>query len=83
MGVHVGHKKKKKADALQWNRRLAKHEYVERRIPFGVHTGKKIMDLPLGYIKWGIFNLNGDFTEWAEMFAREYQRRDRLNLIKK
>jgi hypothetical protein len=66
------HKVKKKLAAYEWNRRLAKHEYTERRITFGMHTGQMIKDLPIAYIKWGVLNLN---TEWAEFFARELVRR--------
>lgn len=80
MGVHVGNKVKKKQGAIEWNRRLARHEYTERRLTFGLHTGTKILDLPLDYIKWGIINLNGEFTPWAEMFARELQRRRAIKL---
>lgn len=68
------HKVKKKLSALEWNRRLSKTEYTERRVTFGMHTGKMIKDLPEDYIKWGILNLD---SYWAEFFARELQRRDR------
>lgn len=72
MGVHVHNKIKKKNNAVEWNRRLSSTEYTERRITFGVHTGKMIKDIPISYIKWGILNFDG---AWAEMFARELQRR--------
>ena len=67
------HKVKNKLEAIQWNKRLASHEYTERRITFGMHTGRMIKDIPIDYIKWGILNLN---EQWASYFARELQRRD-------
>ena len=67
------HKVKKKLGAIQWNQRLAAHEYTERRITFGMHTGKMIKEIPIAYIKWGILNLN---EVWASYFARELQRRE-------
>lgn len=70
----VKDKVKKKLSALEWNRRLSKTEYTERRLTFGLHTGKMIKEVPITYIKWGVLNLN---DVWAEMFARELQRRDR------
>jgi hypothetical protein len=70
----VMHKVKKKLGALEWNRRLSKTEYTERRLTFGLHTGKMIKDIPTDYIKWGVLNLD---SYWAEFFARELQRRDR------
>lgn len=70
----VMHKVKKKLSALEWNRRLSKTEYTERRLTFGLHTGKMIKEVPISYIKWGVLNLD---TYWAEFFARELQRRDR------
>lgn len=60
--------------AVEWNSRLKKSEYTERRLTFGMHAGVMIKDLPLEYIKWGIQKLE---TTWAEQFARELQRRDR------
>lgn len=69
----VKDKIKKKMNAIQWNRRLNENEYTERRITFGAHTGKMVKEIPLSYIKWGI--LNFDNGPWAEMFARELQRR--------
>jgi len=65
-------KVKKKLGAHEWNRRLGVHEYTERRITFGIHTGKMIKEIPISYIKWGILNFQGI---WAEYFAREFQRR--------
>lgn len=70
--MNVKNKVEKKLNAIQWNRHLASHEYTERRITFGCHTGKMIKDIPISYIKWGILNFEG---AWAEMFARELQRR--------
>ena len=68
------HKVKHKLSALEWNRRLSKTEYTERRVTFGMHTGTMIKDLTISYIKWGVLNLD---SYWAEFFARELQRRDR------
>ena len=70
----IKHKVKKKLSALEWNRRLSKTEYTERRLTFGQYTGTQIKDVPIGYIKWGVLNLD---SYWAEFFARELQRRDR------
>jgi hypothetical protein len=67
-------KVKKKLSALEWNRRLSKTEYTERRVTFGRYTGTQIKDVPTDYIKWGILNLN---EHWADFFSRELQRRDR------
>jgi len=69
----IMHKVKKKLSALEWNRRLSRSEYTERRITFGMHTGKMIKDLPIDYIKWGVLNLDNN---WADFFSRELQRRD-------
>lgn len=66
-------KVKSKLEAIQWNKRLASHEYTERRLTFGMHTGRCIRDLPTDYLKWGILNLN---EQWASYFARELQRRE-------
>ena len=74
--MQFGNKVRKKINALEWNRPLRSHEYTERRLTFGSYTGTMIKDLPVSYIKWGIVNLDGSFTEWAEMFARELQRRN-------
>ena len=73
MGVDVHYKKTKKENAVIWNRALAKHEYTERRITFGVHTGKMIKDIPTNYLTWGAINLKGD---WSDMFIRELRRRN-------
>jgi len=59
--------------AILWNEKLSKNEYTQRRLTFGQYVNVMIRDLPRDYIEWGILNLN---TEWAEMFARELQRRD-------
>jgi uncharacterized protein (DUF3820 family) len=61
--------------AKTWNNQLKINEYTQRRLTFGKHVGIMIRDLPLDYIKWGILNL-GPNNDWAEMFARELQRRD-------
>jgi len=58
--------------ALEWNQHLNNSEYTQRRLTFGMHTGKMIKDLPLTYLKWGIQNLD-DY--WADYFSREFQRR--------
>lgn len=60
-------------EAIEWNSKLAKSEYTQRRMTFGAYTNVQIKDIPDSYIKWGILNLN---TEWATMFARELQRRE-------
>jgi hypothetical protein len=73
MGVHVHHKKTKKENAIQWNKVLAKHEYSERRITFGIHTGKMIKDIPTDYLTWGAINLG---SNWSDMFIRELRRRN-------
>jgi hypothetical protein len=73
MGVHVANKKTKKENAVQWNRQLAKHEYTERRLTFGIHVGKMIKDVPVNYLTWGAINLNGD---WSDMFVRELRKRN-------
>ena len=67
-------KLKKKIEAKIWNKSLAKNEYTQRRLTFGQFAGKMIKEVPLSYIKWGI--LNFEDGAWAEMFARELQRRD-------
>lgn len=63
---------KSKMTALQWNKHLAISEYTQRRITFGMHTGKKISELPISYLKWGILNLD---DTWADYMSRELQRR--------
>ena len=63
----------KKLSAIRWNRELKSNEYTQRRLTFGKHIGVQIKDLPIDYIKWAIVNFNNQ--EWAEMFARELQRR--------
>lgn len=68
----IKNKVEKKLNAIQWNKRLNENEYTQRKITFGLHTGKMIKDIPLSYITWGVLNFDGD---WAEMFARELQRR--------
>jgi len=68
----IKNKVEKKMNAIQWNKRLNENEYTQRKITFGLHTGKMIKDIPLNYIKWGVLNFDGN---WAEMFARELQRR--------
>ena len=70
--THVQDKVRKKLTARQWNRYLAVTEYTERRLTFGMHTGKMIKDLPLDYLKWGVLNLD---DLWADYFSRELQRR--------
>jgi hypothetical protein len=60
--------------AITWNTRLAISEYTRRRMTFGRYLGVQIKDLPQNYIEWGILNLP---KEWAEYFAREWQRRQR------
>jgi hypothetical protein len=72
--ANVHNKTKKKLRAVDWNCRLSRTEYTERRITFGLHTGKMISEIPISYIKWGILNLD-DY--WADFFRRELQRRDR------
>ena len=59
--------------AILWNEKLSVNEYTQRRLTFGRYVNVMIRDIPRDYIEWGILNLN---TEWAEMFARELQRRD-------
>jgi len=56
-----------------WNLKLSSAEYTQRRLTFGEYANVMIRDVPTDYIKWGILNLN---TTWAEMFARELQRRE-------
>lgn len=63
---------KSKLSAIEWNNRLHSNEYTERRITFGKYLGKMVKDIPVSYIKWGILNFEG---AWAEIFARELQRR--------
>ena len=60
--------------AIDWNRGLKANEYTQRRITFGQYAGTMVKDIPIDYIKWGVLNFNG---AWAEMFARELQRRDK------
>lgn len=62
-----------KIQAIQWNSRLGKHEYKERKMTYGRYVNRMIKDLPLGYLKWGILNLED--TQTAEYFAREIQTR--------
>ena len=64
---------KSKMSALEWNRRLSVTEYTERRLTFGMYSGRMIKDLPKDYLKWGILNLN---NYWADFFSRELQRRE-------
>lgn len=66
-------KVERKLEAVRWNNKLISTEYTQRRLTFGRYINKQIKDIPMDYIKWGILNLN---THWAEMFARELQRRD-------
>ncbi len=70
--MQLKNKVKRKMNAVEWNRRLNSNEYTQRRITFGRYTGTQIQDIPISYIKWGILNFEG---AWAEMFARELQRR--------
>jgi hypothetical protein len=65
---------RKRKNALIWNEKLSINEYTQRRITFGKYTGVMIREIPIDYIKWGVMNLN---TEWATMFSRELQRRDK------
>ena len=67
-------KLKKKIEAKIWNKSLAKNEYTQRRLTFGMWAGKMIKEVPIEYIKWGILNFKDG--AWAEMFARELQRRE-------
>lgn len=64
---------KSKMSALEWNRRLSVSEYSQRRLTFGMYTGKMIKDLPKDYLKWGVLNLN---SHWADFFSRELQKRE-------
>ena len=64
---------KSKVSALQWNCRLAQHEFRQRRVTFGMFTGKMIQELDTGYLTWGTMNLD---EYWATQFARELQQRD-------
>jgi uncharacterized protein (DUF3820 family) len=66
-------KLKKKVEARKWNQSLASNEYTQRRLTFGMWAGKMIKEVPIEYIKWGILNFKDG--AWAEMFARELQRR--------
>lgn len=70
--MQVRNKIERKMTATKWNSQLTVSEYTQRRMTFGMHTGKKISELPLSYIKWGILNLD---DLWAGYFARELQRR--------
>lgn len=72
--MELKQKVKSKINAWEWNARLSKDEYTERRITFGRYVGTMIKDIPIGYIKWGIINFKSG--AWAEMFARELQRRE-------
>lgn len=62
--------------AQQWNARLGKHEYKDRRMVYGKYVNKRISELPLGYLKWGILNLEDIQT--AEYFAKELQSRGEI-----
>jgi len=62
-----------KMQALQWNASLGVHEYKERRMTYGKYVNRKISELPIGYLKWGILNLED--TRTAEYFSREIQTR--------
>lgn len=59
--------------AIQWNSHLGKHEYKQRKMTYGKYANRKISELPIGYLKWGILNLED--TQTAEYFARELQTR--------
>lgn len=47
--------------------------YAYTRMPFGVHRGKYMKDVPDGYLKWGVIHCADRAT--ADMFSIELQRR--------
>ena len=47
--------------------------YTHTRMPFGVHRGKYLKDIPVEYLKWGVINIQDRAT--ADMFSIELQRR--------
>lgn len=47
-------------------------EYEWTKMPWGKHRGKPLRDIPDGYLRWGIMNLDAGM---ATMFATELQRR--------
>ena len=73
LGKLMKNKIKSKVSAQQWNRYLAQHEFRQRRVTFGMFTGKMIQELNTEYLKWGTMNLD---EYWATQFARELQQRD-------
>jgi uncharacterized protein (DUF3820 family) len=64
-----------KLRAIEWNNRLGKHEYKQRRLTFGMYMGRKIEDLPMPYLKWAIQNLTAG--ELVDYLIRELQSRDK------
>lgn len=47
--------------------------YAYTRMPFGVHKGKYLKNIPDDYLKWGVLNMKDRAT--ADMFSIELQRR--------
>jgi hypothetical protein len=48
--------------------------YAYTKMPFGVHKGKFLKDIPDDYVRWAVVNIQDRAS--AEMFAIELQRRD-------
>ena len=63
--------------AQQWNAHLGKHEYRQRKMPWGKYVNKKIEDLPLDYLKWAVINFEAG--ELRDYLTRELRRR---NIVK-
>lgn len=47
--------------------------YAYTRMPFGVHRGKYLKNIPDDYIKWCVINISD--RAQADMFSLELQRR--------
>lgn len=70
--IQTRSQEQKRQAAEEWNSKLAKNEFTQRRLTFGKYVNVQIKDLPTEYITWGILNLK---EYWAEHFSRELQRR--------
>lgn len=65
--------KQREQRAKRKERQRAKAASGEGAIPFGKHKGKKITDVPTGYVEWCAENFEAG--PWKDAFAAELQRR--------